>query len=1181
MVHTFSLVEDIDFRSPNGKVGLQVYKPSSSGFRIININVPGPLCYASIIVPTIADNDKGLPHTLEHLIFCGSKEFPLRGYLDSLANRSLSTGTNAYTTEDHTAYTLATAGAEGMINTLPVFLDHVLHPTLRDEQFVTEVYHVDGQGKEQGVVYSEMASREHSEADLLDFHLRKELYRGMTTYSHECGGLTPDIATLTNEEIIEYHKRFYHPDNITLILAGDNIDMEKLFNKLNEHPDTLEKTNFGAGCKEKELVFEPPTFSLPDGEVILTKVVPFPSNDDDVGSIGYGWRGPPVEDVFNIVAIEVLFRYLHETSAAPLSQRFVERPEPYANQIDFEVKAYTYTSLLLVFSGVPYNQSQDDEDDEDMSDEESEGEDELRGKKRQHSDEESAHSDVDDETMEDDFADDPSENPVPPLFEPNAYYSELREVFSDIVNNGFLDFEQMRNAVKRHRIKILEALEEDPHEVIASYLLLDVLASHYSSTSVHSPKIGTRSKIFQILDELELKSEQFWQDLLKTWFLDQPVVEIKMIPDTELGPQLDAQKSAAQEARCEELGPDGLALQAEIVNKAVDANTIRIPSEVLRSMPAIPTLNTVSKLPSKLTNLDLSSNADFSMRPFKTIQLVETDTYFTHVKFCFPTQFLDENVRPYLVLFQELLSQTDVIVPVVDKESTLVKTEKMDYRDLVNEISRDLVSHECAVGFGNDTFACSWMSEVFVLAASSEPAKFSKLCELLTRILMFASFTRERILIVAKNLLSELVELKREGGDMMAALTTRITSALRPSESNTQWDFGKASNAATKDISNDIPISIFRQEAFLKSVIYKLEESESNEAEEIIDCLQSIQASLLMSIQQILAKASKEDPQLIAGFLQISTPFDFSPSGTTLSAADELLRVWDSNYAKYLAFHNPNRPEGQIANYSTDRCVDLKTFPFPRSPYKAQNSKPIGLVLPMSSITSSFLLSVVPCDILHAHIDLNNEALAKEYFATILLCEIFSRAEGPLYTLIRGNGYAYDASLCVYAWTGQMVFEIRDAADPIKAVQSFWELLKNMKEDASEWDKLVGDFELDTARAGIAYRSCMEGATAGGVIGAALGCCLKGFGSLETQEKYFRRYLYSVDKVDLRGAFEKYLTRFLEVSGNSITLALTPSDNTKLICEQLSEANPARIKFAKAAVDDFMIEDVFPSEAAR
>ncbi|KAG0304746.1 hypothetical protein BGZ98_005089, partial [Dissophora globulifera] len=69
-------------------------------------------------------------------------------------------------TEDYTGYTIATAGRDGMAEILPVFLDHVLHPTLRDDQYVTEVYHIDGEGKQQGVVFSEMAARENSEADL-------------------------------------------------------------------------------------------------------------------------------------------------------------------------------------------------------------------------------------------------------------------------------------------------------------------------------------------------------------------------------------------------------------------------------------------------------------------------------------------------------------------------------------------------------------------------------------------------------------------------------------------------------------------------------------------------------------------------------------------------------------------------------------------------------------------------------------------------------------------------------------------------------------------------------------------------------------------------------------------------------------------------------------------------------
>ncbi len=103
----------------------------------------------------------------QHLVFCGSRLFPSRGYLDYLATRNLSVGTNAYTTDDHTSYQITTAGAQGMLNVLGVFADHVLYPTLRDAQFTTEIYHLDGSAKHQGVVYCEMASRENTESDMV------------------------------------------------------------------------------------------------------------------------------------------------------------------------------------------------------------------------------------------------------------------------------------------------------------------------------------------------------------------------------------------------------------------------------------------------------------------------------------------------------------------------------------------------------------------------------------------------------------------------------------------------------------------------------------------------------------------------------------------------------------------------------------------------------------------------------------------------------------------------------------------------------------------------------------------------------------------------------------------------------------------------------------------------------
>lgn len=118
---------------------ISTFKLDSSDFRIVFVDVPGPLVAASIVIPTVSTDNAGLPHTLEHLIFCGSESIPARGFLDNLATRCLSSGTNAYTAEDHTCYEITTAGEEGMTNIFPIFLDHVLNPTLPDSAFTTEV----------------------------------------------------------------------------------------------------------------------------------------------------------------------------------------------------------------------------------------------------------------------------------------------------------------------------------------------------------------------------------------------------------------------------------------------------------------------------------------------------------------------------------------------------------------------------------------------------------------------------------------------------------------------------------------------------------------------------------------------------------------------------------------------------------------------------------------------------------------------------------------------------------------------------------------------------------------------------------------------------------------------------------------------------------------------------------
>ncbi|ORX60755.1 hypothetical protein BCR36DRAFT_272715 [Piromyces finnis] len=1082
----FSLESTSSFNTqPNQSLEINTYKYDKSNFRVVFINVPGPLCTTTIFVPTLSPNDKGLPHTLEHLIFCGSKNYPNRGYLDSLANRCLSIGTNAYTAEDNTGYTLVTAGAEGTINILPVFLDHVIQPSLRPYQFLTEIYHIDGSAKQKGVVYCEMASRENTEPDLLDLHLRKNLFQNQSTYSFECGGKTKDIKDLTNDEIIEYHKKFYDPSNITVIICG-LIDKEKALKSLENVPELL--------CSHKDpSIMDIPAIEYPPLPIVennlISETVHFPVSDADVGSISYAWRGPGLENLKEMVALDVVFRYLYETSASPLCQRFIEKKVPIASDVDFELKATVDTCLFLIFSGVPYN-TEDNKGSNDGTEEVEETENNVI------SDEMSICKDNDDND------DDEIKDNLDDLFKPGVFFEKLIEIFKNFVENGFPNEETILKTIDRHRVKVYEMLEEDPHEVLTNFVIQDLLRYNFATHSELNdakhenpdakPIIGTRSQIFDILNELETYPQDFWKKLIKKYILDQPTIEVLMVPDPELANEQASKEIQNQEDRIKELGPEKLKHFDEELEKAIKDNEINIPQEVLDSMPPIPDATKIplfrgnvmikqilesDKDETVLKQNDIPSPSQLIKqydltRPFSSVQYVKTDTFFSQVKIYLNTAHIPEELRDYLVLFQEMLFCTPVDLP---KELSKDNTSKiLDYRTVVENTSELCTSNEASIGIGNEIFHTSYLSETFVISASSEGIKYSNLCEWIMIILMFSQFDEERIISTAKNLLSELTETKREGSEMLSAISTKIIAECNDDNGNTP-------------LLNDLAISVFNQETFLKKIIDSVEEGKSAE---IIKNLEEIQKCLLKPLEIIAKEAEyfKTSPiymkkEIIPGFVQIAMPYDYEQD-----AIQEFLGIWDRCYTIYLAHtkaKNKSISDLDDDNDTTDATDNkinynnlfkiMPTFPFPRKPFNIHSIDEAhqSVMVPIAGLCTSFLIQYVESEVLSP---IPNE----DYYAVTILAELLTRTEGPLYTSIRGNGYAYDGSLCLYLWSGQLAFSLYDSSEPQKATMEFYQIIEEMNTDEG-WAKICSDFHIDTAKASVVYKNVSSKSTASGV----------------------------------------------------------------------------------------------------
>ncbi len=126
----------------------------------------------------------------------------------------------------YTCYTAVTAGAEGMLALMPCFVDHVLRPTKTGDPdaFSSEVYHCRPDGKEAGVVFSEMKARELTEPDMLDREMRNALLKD-TLLMNESGGMCDAIRKLTPDEIHRYHKRFYCGANVSVVIGGQLADL--------------------------------------------------------------------------------------------------------------------------------------------------------------------------------------------------------------------------------------------------------------------------------------------------------------------------------------------------------------------------------------------------------------------------------------------------------------------------------------------------------------------------------------------------------------------------------------------------------------------------------------------------------------------------------------------------------------------------------------------------------------------------------------------------------------------------------------------------------------------------------------------------------------------------------------------------------------------------------------------
>ncbi|GAA5858806.1 hypothetical protein JCM8547_004996 [Rhodosporidiobolus lusitaniae] len=495
------------------------WQSEKSGLKVIWADTPGPISRFWATVNTEIFNSSGEPHTLEHLTFTSSQHYPFSGILDAVANRMLTQGSNAWTAVDNTTYTVESCSEEGLLQVIPVYLDHVLFPLMTPEVFKTEIYHVDGKGEEGGVVFSEMQGREGSQGDVMDRALAEILYNGKNGYRSETGGQLDALRKITLEDIEHYHSQAYAPQNITVVVTGQTIDPSNLLHTLNT---TIEPAIVKAGLAKgprpqkwlRPFVESSTARNPPILQRDVVKKVEYADSDESVGQINITWVGPPAHDWLTCAALDALGSYLSDGSSSPLSKLFVEIADPACSVIAFSSEFRDPTLLTAILGSVPSHR-------------------------------------------------------LPSLA--SEFYDALRQILREP-----FDTDRMETILKQQALGVLETLETAPAAYVQGSVSQDILYGKEDGSELR--KVFADLKLNKKLRKFTADD---WLDLLEMWFVERHSVTLIGTPSVALAASQSAANHARVSAFKSRLGPSGLAKLDADLERAKKANDHPAPASYL------------------------------------------------------------------------------------------------------------------------------------------------------------------------------------------------------------------------------------------------------------------------------------------------------------------------------------------------------------------------------------------------------------------------------------------------------------------------------------------------------------------------------------------------------------------------------------------------------------------------
>jgi presequence protease len=295
-----------------------------SGARVIHIANDDPDNLFCLSLRTLPESSNGVAHILEHTVLCGSRKFPVKDPFFAMTRRSLNTFMNALTGQDFTCYPASSQVEKDFYNLLEVYLDAVFHPELKELSFLQEGHRLEfAEPKNpksslqfQGVVYNEMKGSMSSSDSRLWRAAFKHLFSDLP-YAHNTGGDPKDIPSLTYEELLDFHRNFYHPSRCLFFFYG-NIPLSK-------HLDFIEEKALSCVSKLAPL---PPMPRQKRFEVPISRIEKYPIAESEPlekkAILAYAWLTAEVTDPGEVLALSLLDCLLMDNDASALRRSLLQ-----------------------------------------------------------------------------------------------------------------------------------------------------------------------------------------------------------------------------------------------------------------------------------------------------------------------------------------------------------------------------------------------------------------------------------------------------------------------------------------------------------------------------------------------------------------------------------------------------------------------------------------------------------------------------------------------------------------------------------------------------------------------------------------------------------------------------------------------------------------------------------------